>query len=116
MFVNIKPCKINTNIKVEVPGKRYKEVIENKDDSSAGGGKRSFCSLLGTVAVKASISYDFNSYVSFNKDFFLDGGVSIFLRPLKQKRLYKRENIATLNYEMQQMSVIPPALLCNSNN
>jgi len=38
--------------KVEVPGKRYKEVIENKDDSSAGGGKRSVCSLLGTVAVQ----------------------------------------------------------------
>ena len=33
-----------------------------------------------------------------------------------QKRFYTREMIDLLNYEIQQISFIPPSLLCNLNN
>jgi hypothetical protein len=36
--------------------------------------------------------------------------------PINPKEIYSREIIAALNYEIHQMSFIPPSLLFNSNN
>ena len=67
----------------------------------------------------ASILYERDLYVEGNKSVQVFARKTIivgmlwapghlYLARSKQKRLYNRETIATLNYDIQQMSFIPP--------